>query len=240
MLRSQCYHPPMRTILPAALLLSTSAAALAADHPHAAGECGHYSWNMTREFELLRAAPFVLPALTGADPEARHAPSSSAWTSGCCRRSRVKLHVAPRREPAPDSFAGVLKLRVKAAGTYRVSASQRFWIEVVGPAGAVESSKFAMEAGCEPLRKSVAFPQSSRKRRMPSRGRASMLEARETARLYWHTSKRDRTTSWGLPPPRAPGRRWPSGNARGPLRPGLRGARPDLPAVPHRGRRLRA
>ena len=52
----------------------------------------------------------------------------------------------------------VAESSVKAAGTYRVSASERLWIEVVGPAGVVKSSKFAMEAGCESLRKSVAFP----------------------------------------------------------------------------------
>jgi hypothetical protein len=71
---------------------------------------------------------------------------------------QVKLQVAPRREPAPDSFAGVLKLRVPRAGTHRVSASQRLWIELVGPTGIVKSSRFAMQAGCEALRKSVVFP----------------------------------------------------------------------------------
>ena len=149
----------MRTmLLTAALLLSTSATVLVADHQHAAGDCAHFSWNMTREFELLRAAPVALTALAGAEPEARLAPLEQRLDLRLLPSKQVKLQVAPRREPAPDSFAGLLKLRVKAAGTYRVSASQRLWIEVVGPAGAVKSSKFAMEAACESLRKSVAFP----------------------------------------------------------------------------------
>jgi hypothetical protein len=146
------------TLLTAALLLSTSATALAADHKHAAEECGHFSWNMTREFELLRAAPFPLAAHAGVDLEAGLVSLEQRLDLRLLPSKQVKLQVAPRREPAPDSFAGLLKLRVKAAGTYRVSASQRLWIEVVGPAGVVKSSKFAMEAGCESLRKSVAFP----------------------------------------------------------------------------------
>ena len=44
------------------------------------------------------------------------------------------------------------------SGTYRVSANQRLWIEVVGPSEAVTSTKFTMQMGCEALRKSVVFP----------------------------------------------------------------------------------
>ncbi len=148
----------MRTsFLVSALLLSTSTAALAADHQHVVGDCAVFSWNMAREFELLRAAPVALPAIPAADPEARLAPLERRLDLALLPSKQVRLQVAPRREPAPDSYAGILKLRVNRAGTYRVSASQRLWIELVGPAGVVKSSKFAMQAGCESLRKSVAF-----------------------------------------------------------------------------------
>jgi hypothetical protein len=113
---------------------------------------------MTREFELLRAPPIALTALAAADPQARTAPLAQRLDLTLLPSRQVKLQVAPRREPALDSFAGVLKLRVPRAGAYRVSASQRLWIELVGPAGVVKSSRFAMQAGCEALRKSVSFP----------------------------------------------------------------------------------
>ena len=48
-------------------------------------------------------------------------------------------------------------LYVPRRATYRISSDQRLWIDVVGPAGVVESSKFAMQTGCAKLVKSVAF-----------------------------------------------------------------------------------
>ena len=113
---------------------------------------------MTREFELLRAPAIALTALAGADSGARLAPLEQRLDLTLLPSRQVKLQVAPRREPAPDSFAGVLKLRVPRSGSYRLSASQRLWIEIVGSTGVVKSSRFAMQAGCEALRKSVAFP----------------------------------------------------------------------------------
>jgi hypothetical protein len=70
----------------------------------------------------------------------------------------VKLEVAPRREAPPDTHAGLVRVRVPRTAAYRVSASERLWIELVGPAGVVSSTRFTMSGTCETLRKSVAFP----------------------------------------------------------------------------------
>lgn len=129
-----------------------------AQHDHPKGECAQFSWDMARELELMRGAPVAVATLAAADPEARLAPLEQRLGLALLPSRRVKLLVVPRREPAADSYAGILRLRVPRSGGYRVSASQRLWIEVVGPAGVVKSSRFAMQAGCEALRKSVAFP----------------------------------------------------------------------------------
>ena len=70
----------------------------------------------------------------------------------------VKLLVKPQHDPAADSYSGLLLLKVPRISTYRISTDQRMWVEVIGPDGAVKSSKFAMAPGCAQIHKSVAFP----------------------------------------------------------------------------------
>src|SRR5262245_43098819 len=152
----------MRTSLPSVVLsilvLSRTTALPAADQAHTGGDCGAFEWDMTRELELMRGAPAAFAAATAADPGARLAPLEQRLDLTLRSAAQVKLQVAPRREAAPDSYAGLVRLRVPRAGTYRVSASERLWIEMVGPAGAVKSSKFTGRSGCGVLHKSVAFP----------------------------------------------------------------------------------
>jgi hypothetical protein len=145
------------TIVFAFLFLSIPVVAVQ-EHDHPRGDCAQFSWDMARELELMRGAPTPVTALAGAEREGRVVPLEQRLDVALLPGRQVRLQAAPRREPAPDSHAGVLKLRVPRSGSYRVSASQRLWIELVGPSGAVQSSKFTMQAGCEALRKSVAFP----------------------------------------------------------------------------------
>lgn len=149
---------PTTVVVSFLLLLLSGPFVAAQEHDHPKGDCAQFSWDMARELELMRAAPAAVSAHASAEREARAVPLEQRLDVALLPSPQVKLQVAPRREPPADSRAGVLKVRVPRSGSYRVSASQRLWIEVVGPSGAVTSSKFTMQAGCEVLRKSVAFP----------------------------------------------------------------------------------
>jgi hypothetical protein len=124
---------------------------------HGKSACDAYSWDMVREFTLLRATPYALSVSPQADPEARYAPLDRKLDLTLLPAGKVTLLEKPGREAKADSYAGLVLLRVPRTSTYRISSDQRMWIEVIGPGGVVKSSKFDMQAGCELLRKSVAF-----------------------------------------------------------------------------------
>jgi len=142
----------MRSSVWLLFVLSTSAA-LADDDP-----CMKSGWDLVRELTLLRESAITVQALP--------APAADAHAAALDRRlevklqpsSTVKLLAKPRQEPAADSYSGLLPLRVPRSSTYRISAGQRMWVEVIGPDGPVKSSKFANAPNCAVLHKSVAFP----------------------------------------------------------------------------------
>jgi hypothetical protein len=113
---------------------------------------------MTRELGLLKAPPSAVTALAGVVPDAHPVPLEQRLDVALLPTKQVKLEVPPRRESAPDTHAGLVRIRVPRTSGYRVSASERLWIEVMGPAGAVSSTKFTMSGSCPMLRKSVVFP----------------------------------------------------------------------------------
>jgi hypothetical protein len=138
--------------------LLCTGAALADDKPAATQDpCEAFAWNMARELNLLRSTPIALNALTQQSSEVRETPLDHRLDLKLAANSEVKLLAKPRHEPAADSYSGLLLLKVPRISTYRISTDQPLWMEVVGPDGAVQSTKFAMGSGCKVLHKSVAF-----------------------------------------------------------------------------------
>jgi hypothetical protein len=131
---------------------------LCAGAPSFADECAGFDWDMGRELGLLKAPPSAVTALAALVPDARPVPLEQRLDVALLAAKQVKLEVAPRREPPPDTYAGLVRVHTPRPGGYRVSASQRLWIEVVGPGGVVGSTKFTMSGTCPTLRKSVVFP----------------------------------------------------------------------------------
>src|SRR5262249_6567209 len=149
--------PLMRSL--GSFLLLFSLAICRADEPsqHSAGGCDTFAWNMTRELNLLRAAPVALPALSHKSSDARDTPLDRRLDLKLAPNAEVDLLVKPHHEPATDSYSGLLLLKVPRISTYRISTDQRMWVDVIGPEGAIKSTKFAMAAGCPEIHKSVAF-----------------------------------------------------------------------------------
>lgn len=148
-------------LLPALLCFLVIGAAAAADdhsmHQESQDGCAAFSWNMGREFSLLLATPFAMEGLAVQDAEAKYVPLDRRIDLKLKPAAEVKLLTPPGREPGANSFAGLLQAHFPRTSTYRVSTDQRLWIDVIGPGGVVKSSKFEMQAGCDKLRKSVAF-----------------------------------------------------------------------------------
>ncbi|WP_439534246.1 hypothetical protein [Polymorphobacter sp.] len=60
------------------------------------------------------------------------------------------------RTPA-NVHAGLIRVRIPAAGTWRVSASQPLWIDVLSGSTALPSGKFGALAPCTTIHKVVEF-----------------------------------------------------------------------------------
>jgi hypothetical protein len=147
----------MRLRVLLALLLLTGSAS-AAEPGSTAGGCDDYEWDMTREMFLLGTAPVAVAALKARAGDARFTPLDRRLQVSLHPAGEVALSAPPgRAHDAAASYAGLMLLYVPRTGTYRISSDQRLWIDVVGPDGAVKSSKFAMQTGCAKLVKSVAF-----------------------------------------------------------------------------------
>jgi hypothetical protein len=151
----------METLMRIAILLFSllwAGAVLAEDKPAPAQDpCETFGWNMARELNLLRATPIALSALTQQSGEAHETPLDRRVDLKLPGNSEVKLLAKPHHEPAADSYSGLLLLKVPRISTYRISTDQRLWMDVIGPEGVVQSTKFTMGAGCKVLHKSVAF-----------------------------------------------------------------------------------
>jgi hypothetical protein len=147
----------MRLRVLLALLVLTGPVS-AAEPGAAAGGCDDYAWDMTREMFLLGTAPIAVAALKARAEDARFTPLDRRLQVSLHPAGEVTLLMPPgRAHDAAASHAGLMRLYVPRTGTYRISSDQRLWIDVVGPDGAVKSSKFAMQTGCAKLVKSVAF-----------------------------------------------------------------------------------
>jgi len=155
-----CERVPMRSVFAFVLLIASVCAPADERAPESdmQGGCDTYKWNMTREFNLLHATPWMLTAQQARDDEARWTPLDRRLELTLAPQAQVRLLTQPgRSHDATSSYAGLLKVIVPRTSTYRISANQRLWIEVVGPDGVVKSSKFQMRTGCDKLVKSVAF-----------------------------------------------------------------------------------
>jgi hypothetical protein len=126
--------------------------AIAADDP-----CEGFTWNVTHERELFAGAPRTLTA-------GRNAVAAPAITPDTlyelllAPREQVQLPVPPgKKNLAEPSFAGLARLSIHSAGSYRVSVSQPFWVDMVSGKMLIASSDFAGRHGCAAPNKIVQF-----------------------------------------------------------------------------------
>jgi hypothetical protein len=128
-----------------------------ADRACAADPCAQYAWDVGHERALFAASPVTVTAGVRADS----APALTAdrlYRLALTEESKVTFAATPERKRASErTYAGLARLRVRVAGTYRVALSRPFWIDIVQDGKLISSAGFTGSHGCDAPRKIVQY-----------------------------------------------------------------------------------
>jgi hypothetical protein len=138
--------------LPVLILSGSATVAWAADDA-----CTGFKWNITQEHALFTKAPEAVTA----GHDLASAPTMKAqqlYELTLAPQDTVKFVAPPGKKSLADgAFAGVVHLKVPAAGSYRISLDAGFWIDVVSHQKLIDSTDFGGMHGCDAPRKVVIF-----------------------------------------------------------------------------------
>lgn len=119
--------------------------------------CSGFKWNVTQERALFSKAPESIAA--GHDlASAPIMKAGKLYELSLTPQEGVKFVLSPGKKALPDgAFGGLVHLQVPAAGAYRVSLDQGFWVDVVGNQKLIESTDFTGSHTCSGPRKIVLY-----------------------------------------------------------------------------------
>jgi hypothetical protein len=141
-----------KPLLLSMVLFGGATVATAADDPCTGGK-----WDVTQEHALFSKAPEAISA--GHDlASAPVMKAQQMYELALSPQTGVTFILPPAKKMLADgAFAGLVHMQVPAAGAYRVSLDQGFWIDVVGNQKFIESTDFGGVPGCTAPRKVVLF-----------------------------------------------------------------------------------
>ena len=124
------------------------------------GDCADYEWDMRKEFVIADGETITSKVFSSADSEATPVSLNKKLAVSLYPTSDVRFVVEPeKRGKKADEFAGLARVRVDQAGTYRFSTVIPYWVEIVSSDGKrIKSNKFEMQSQCKKVFKSAAFP----------------------------------------------------------------------------------
>jgi hypothetical protein len=135
------------------LLLVAASAASPADTP----DCSTFTWNMKHELALFGGAPTPLASGTSV-ASAPQVDVDMLYEVDLHPLAQVAFaHPLGKSFPAESSSGAVLKLRVRAPGSYRISTDAPLWVDVVAGGDLVTSTGFQGRVPCTLIHKSVAW-----------------------------------------------------------------------------------
>jgi hypothetical protein len=120
--------------------------------------CAAFSWNVAHERSV-----FATPAQAlNAGRDAASAPvleSDRLYELSLAPHEQVRLAAAPagKSHGADSGYAGLVRLRISVAGSYRVSVGTQTWVDVVSGRMLIASSDFAAQHGCDAPHKIVQY-----------------------------------------------------------------------------------
>jgi hypothetical protein len=140
-----------------ATVASAAACALLSAQVYAADACDGFTWNVSHERVLFATQPVAVTAAKTAGPAPALA-VDKLYEISLAPQSKVNFALAPEKKTVADGvFAGVVKLNVPAAGKYRVSISDAFWIDVIADHKIVATDDFTGAHECHAPRKIVQY-----------------------------------------------------------------------------------
>jgi hypothetical protein len=141
-----------------AVAVSAVAGALASVPAQAADPCEGFAWNVSHERAVF-ATPAV--AVTAATTTTGPAPTlvlDKLYDIALTPQDKVSFVLVPEKKTLADgAYAGMVTLHIPAAGKYRVSMSEGFWIDVIAAGKFVPTDDFTGSHGCRAPRKIVQF-----------------------------------------------------------------------------------
>jgi hypothetical protein len=120
--------------------------------------CTHFKWDVSRELAVMKRTPQAITAAVKPGAEVPQLNVGTLYSLKLTDQALVTFAAGPAKaNGAPRAQAGLVRLRVKKAGRYRVSITSGHWVDVVDGAQLVPSVDFQGHVGCERPRKIVAF-----------------------------------------------------------------------------------
>ncbi len=145
----------------AALLVGIAATPARADDP-----CAGFKWDVSKERALF-AAP-VQPQAQPAGRDGTAAPvvvPDRLYVLRLAPLDQVNFSVPPgKTAQGASSFAGLVELKIPAAGTYRIAIDLPLWIDVATNGKLVPAKDYQAQHGCDAPRKVVEFDLDGRER----------------------------------------------------------------------------
>jgi hypothetical protein len=135
------------------------AVATAASLPaYAADPCEGFSWNVAHERALFATPAGSVTAATAAGPTPT-LEVDKLYDIALTPQDKVSFVMAPAKKALADgAFGGMVKLHIPAAGKYRVSMSDGFWIDVITDGKFAPTDDFTGSHECRAPRKIVQYP----------------------------------------------------------------------------------
>jgi hypothetical protein len=133
------------------------AVTVASQAARAADPCEGFAWNVAHERALFATAPGPLTAATAAGPAPTLEPDKF-YELTLTPQNKVSFVLAPEKKALADgAFAGMVTLHIPAAGKYRVSMSEGFWIDVIVDGKFAPTDDFTGAHECHAPRKIVQY-----------------------------------------------------------------------------------
>jgi hypothetical protein len=148
----------VRLCLLLALAVAAQSAIADQDDP-----CAGFSWNVSRERALFAAAPQSIAAGRELKSTPLLAPDR-LYELQLGEQGQVRMLLAPGRKSVGDAgydgrarYAGLARLQLPRAGSYRISIDQPAWVDVLADGKTLDSSGFQGRPGCVAPHKIVQF-----------------------------------------------------------------------------------
>jgi hypothetical protein len=123
----------------------------------AADTCTDFKWDVTKERALFAAPSTPLAA----GPSLKSAPlivPNRLYELHLSAQNQVTFAAAPGKETAAEgAYAGIVQLKLPAAGSYRVAIDAPYWIDVVSDGALLVAQDYQGQRGCAAPHKIVEF-----------------------------------------------------------------------------------